>query len=1000
MNGGRAAREINRTRAIRILDAEVAQSVREGAPWLVYNRPFPKMPEEALAALRATLQREARTLAELQHFDTALHELLEGWNVGHPGQEILPPPVMVSIPAAVPAWSPERIYRMRKVAPFLAAFEARMAAGPLPPSILPGLVLASAIFDSACLSARDLTGFAGWLADPDRQICSAPDLPAWIDLRHRPDRRGKGLRVASGMDDKGAYALRRLFLDGRTLDLLRQLGDGSTFPRAVACQPKQLIALIQRILDPENRLPAQSTRDFLRGAEALLEVRENGPDHAMVQLAARRIETWGATTDSWNALFHPPQISTPAVDLPPLEAEPTERRRSDRPVIDMLEFFRLHQVFRNSGAETADLTTSATKITRGELAARIRALRIGPDWPDCLRLLADWYMAMLSDGQLRASTIQRYHATVAAALCARMGDQPVSGLAPEDFEELYTITVEADPRSDRERINLRKRLQALHRYGMDAPQWDFPAVDDDIFGGPGEAVHVRAQILSFTQIDAARRLIRTGFGLKPEVAQAADAAFFFTLRCATRLGETVKALLSHFEDPRSLPGLPPSEPTLFIRPSIFGDNKSRNAYRQIRPFRFFTADEAADFAAWIARRRLMRREGPLFGVQQPDGSVRPFSKTALGALFAEALAAAGGPSGASSHSLRRAGLSWTFLALHEHRSDTAIRSRAIPGFLQRLTGWTQDERRRIAEEIIPSTARRDIWHSLARHAGHADAVTTFSTYVTVADLTLYQSCARSPLDPEQTRRCLATLPRYHRQIDMPVIPLAAPGDRHPDTRATAQTILNALDLLDQGHPVETVANATWLDHDRLRLLLPAARAWADLKTTKGRLRLQPPERAGKLAPDPLPGPKRAMGIEIADKLIELVQKEPEGTRSWILMTLMQATQTNAGTKAHSADAFRVWLRTALVLRPARDWFAEMVIPDDRQVTESWKDIRPGEMPRSVRFISIGAEPYVRLRLGRPGDISGRERQPARSWAGCVRFACHLAAICLHIEPDP
>lgn len=997
--GGRAARERNRGRAVRVLDAELARILRDGTPWLVYDRPLPKLPEEALAALRVTLRREARTLAELQHFDTALHELIEGWNFEHPGQEILPPPAMVTIPAVMPAWTPERLYRMRRTAPFLAAFEARMEEGPLPPASLPGLVLASAVFDSACLSVRDLTGFAAWLTDPDRQICAAHGLPAWIDLRHRPDRRGKGLRIVSGADDKGPYALRRLFLDGRTLDLLRQLGEGRALSRNAARHPGQMIAQIQHSLDPGKHLAALSARDFLRGAEALLEIRENGPDHAMVQLAARRIETWGATTESWDALFRPPQISIPVSDLPPLEADPAPERESARPVVELLEFFRLHQIFRNAGGGAADMTTSATKLTRGELAARIRALRIGPDWPDCLRLLADWYMAMLSDGHLRVSTIQRYHATVAAALCVQIGDLAISRLAPEDFEELYTTTIETDLRSDRERNNLRKRLRALHRYGMDAPQWDFPPVDDDIFGGPGEAVHVRAHILSFPQIRAARQMIRTGFGLRPEVAQAADAAFLFTLRCSTRLGETVKALLSHFEDPQAMVGLPPVEPTLFIRPSIFGDNKSRNAYRQIRPFRFLTQDEAADFAAWVARRRLMRREGPLFGVQQPDGSVRPFSKAALGTLFAEALAAAGAPPGASSHSLRRAGLSWTFLALHEQRNDTTNKSRGTPGFLDHLTGWTWEERHRVSEEIIPASARRDIWQALARHAGHADAITTFSTYVTVADLALYQSCARHPLDQGQIERCLAAMPRYHRQIDMAGEAAEAPEDRHPDTQTTAQTILNALDLIDRGYPVETAANATWLDHDHLRLMLPTARAWAGLTTTKGRLRLQPPDRAGKLAPDPLPGPKRAMAIEIADRLIELAQKDPEHTGAWILTTLMQATQTNAGTKVHSAEAFRTWLSTALALRPAQDWFAEMVIPYNQRAARAWKGIRPKDMQGSVRSISIGVEPYVRLRLGRPGGASPKVRQPAGSWAGCVRFACHLAAITLRIGPD-
>ena len=997
--GGRAGRESRRSRSPALLEIMFRERSREASPWLLQAGPLPKDPEQALQTLRQTLQREARTLAELWHLNTALHAAVDTWNADHPGQEIPPPAAMTTLSAAVPAWSPERLFRLRRTAPFLAAFEARMTSDLLAADDLPGLVLASAVFDSACLSARDLTGFALWLADSGRQICSAPGLPAWVDICHRPERRGRPLRIVSGHDDRGPYALRRLFLDMRTLDLLRQIGDGSALPRHAARRPDQLIGLIQRVLDPERRWPPQSTRDFLRGAEALLEIRENGPDHAMTQLAARRLETWGATRDSWDAIFHLPGAATRQADIPSLDAEPTNPQRSERPVVELVEFFRLHQVFRTPGTEMADMTTSSVKLTRGELTSRIRALRIDASWPDCLRLLADWYLAMLSDAQLKVSTIQRYHATVAAALCAAMGDQPAARLSPEDFEELYTVTIEADVRSDRERANLRKRLQALHRFGMEAPQWDFPPVDDDIFGGPGEAIHVRAHILSFTQISAARQLIRTGFGLSPEVAQAADAAFLFTLRCGTRLGETVKALLSHFEDPQILPSLPSVEPTLFIRPSLFGDNKSRNAYRQIRPFRFFTHEEATDFAAWIARRRLMRRDGPLFGVHRPDGSVRPFSKMALGALFAEALAAVGCPPGVSSHSLRRAGLSWTFLAVHEQRNATAIQPRATPGFLDRLTGWTLRDRHRIADEIAPPTNRRDIWHALARHAGHADAATTFSTYVTLADLAIYQSCARHPLDEDRIGRCLATLQANHRPLDAPMATAAAPGHGRANRDPTAQRILDALELIDRGHAVETAANATWLDHDYLRGRLPVAAAWAGLSTTKGQLRLQPPDRAGRQAPDPLPAPKQALAVTMADRLIELAQKDPEEIGAWILMTLMQTSQTNAGTKVRTPDAFRFWLRTALALRPVGDWFTEMVIPHDAQDSRNWKGIRPEGMPARVRNIPIGSQPYVRIRLGQPNAPVAGKRPPARSWAGCVRFACHLAAIALNIRPD-
>lgn len=349
--GGRSWRERRRARNPGALDMLLRQRMWETAPWLLQSGAPPKDPDGVVRALRQTLHREARTLTELRHLDAALHAALDDWNASHPRQEIPPPAAMTTLAAAIPAWSPERLFRLRRTAPFLEAFEARMATDMLASGELAGLTLASAVFDSACLSARDLAGFALWLADPGRQIRSAPGLPAWVDICHRPERR-RPLRIVSGFDARGPYALRRLFLDIRTLDLLRQVGNGTPLTRHVARRPDQIVALMLRTLDPARNLPRQSARDFLRGAEALLEIRENGPDHAMTQLAARRIETWGATRDSWEAIFRPPCATIAKTDIPALEdTDPAEPQHSVRPVVELVEFFRLHQVFRTAGTD-------------------------------------------------------------------------------------------------------------------------------------------------------------------------------------------------------------------------------------------------------------------------------------------------------------------------------------------------------------------------------------------------------------------------------------------------------------------------------------------------------------------------------------------------------------------------------------------------------------------------------------------------------------------------
>lgn len=120
--------------------------------------------------------------------------------------------------------------------------------------------------------------------------------------------------------------------------------------------------------------------------------------------------------------------------------------------------------------------------------------------------------------------------------------------------------------------------------------------EDEIFGGGGESTRIRTVALSQAQIRAARNLIRTGLGLAPDVADAADAAFLLASRAGLRIGEITKALVTHLEQPDAGDGTG-IDPVLFILPSRFGDNKTGSAYRQIRPFALMAETEAAEFAS-------------------------------------------------------------------------------------------------------------------------------------------------------------------------------------------------------------------------------------------------------------------------------------------------------------------------------------------------------------------------------------------------------------------
>lgn len=69
--------------------------------------------------------------------------------------------------------------------------------------------------------------------------------------------------------------------------------------------------------------------------------------------------------------------------------------------------------------------------------------------------------------------------------------------------------------------------------------------------------------------------------------------------------------------------------------------------------------------------------------------------------------------------------------------------------------------------------------------------------------------------------------------------------------ATPAALLSALELVDEGHAPAAAASAARLPTRFLTDWLEIAGAWTALTTRRGELRLQPPDRAGLLAPDNL-----------------------------------------------------------------------------------------------------------------------------------------------------
>jgi hypothetical protein len=806
--------------------ALVSRMAGDCAPWLLEAGGAPKGAHAQLKALRQTLGGEARTRAEAVALSQALLDRVDAWNAAHPGAEVAPPGPVTLLDAQPPAWNEDSLAALRKARHARAAFEAAHGALSRAPAATPeqaaGLTLLSALFDSACLARHDLALFAAWLADPDGAVVDAPDLPPWVDLKRRaPSGRGRGgrrrLRKISGADSMGGYALRRLFLAPRTLALIALhdgLGGAPDLLGLAARSPDRLMRLMAKScgLSPDLALTP-----LLRGAMLLLEIREGGPDHTMALLTARRMESFAATPESWTTLITGPVAPNGAASEPVdasglLTRAPETAARAARPEPDDPAFFQLHAAL--SAAQTArdDLTTPDTKLTSGALIARLKALPWSDAAPACLRLLRDWYLHLLEAEGKAVNTIRRYHSTLGAALCDMAGATRLEACDADAFEELYTLILETDQRSALEQGRLRGRLGMLHAFAVQDPRWDFPDLAAELLPGETSVTHVRSALLGRAEINRARDILRAECGLAPDVARAADAAMLAISRGALRIGEAVKALLSHLE--RIGPdGVDRSEATLFVRPSAFGDNKTPGAYRQVRLLKLMTPDEAADFEAYLAYRRTLSPRGPLFGVAQPDGTVAPFHAGELGKLIAACLRRATGLADASSHALRRAAATGTFLAIHESRTPGA----ASGPFVERLTGWSPADRARVVEAVAPPSRRRDAWRALARFLGHGGPGVSFESYVTVTDLAIFETCANRT-DPED--RTPAMVEALSRRLTVLSLVPPEPGGRRRDPicgaiASPAQALLNALQQLDDGVAPDVAARANYLEPRRV-----------------------------------------------------------------------------------------------------------------------------------------------------------------------------------------
>lgn len=1002
-----------------------ARGVIEGRlSWLIRFEAAPADAAAKIEDVRKALAERVRTTEEARQVTDLLRDAVDAWNDRHQQTPIPAFSPIVVIRRTPHDWTSARLDRLRRWRPWGQALAARLAdPGVLSPTARAGVVLASAIRYGAIGDWRMLAVLALWLADPDAWLGDAPGLPAWIDLVARsasettevPGPKPKvplyarALSTISGVDEKGPYALRRWLADPDTLAAITayfEAGPDAQARAAIAAAAESLGGLVGLIvdgLDPDRALGRPpSPRTLLEGAFTELELTAPLLDRATIAVAQGRQRSFSATPETWAAALG----AAPAIPSAPqraarrsllmtvrstagAESDEDAERRATR------AYSALKRLMKSA---EADVRGDMTRIPVGEGRhkhrvhgeAFLRTLVAARDvdtawWPPVARLLLDWLISLLPGR--RVSTVRRYHATVAVALLPIVGCLDLRTAGGGDLTELYSDILESDPRSDRERGRLRALLRRVHRFGMDHPDWTLPEVDTEIFEGEGAATRVRALVLSERAITAARLIIRTHPDHDQDTRMAADAAFVLQRRAGLRIGEVCKPRLSDLEPWTD-------NPALFIADTPYGGNKTPWARRLVAPHALMKESEAQAFRAWCTRRRQFGEKGPLFGVLQPDGEVAPFDPKELGAFISAALKEATGCPEVSDHTLRHQAFGDLQRAIVEARDPEPHPLLDRDRMRRIFAGWDQAEALRAAEAVAPLAMTRDAWRGLARHAAHRTLSITNLNYLHFWCLVIFERTARRV--PRATYDALIDrLAGRVRRIGAAVEPevLELPPFEVP---ADPTRLLLALEDLDKGHPLATVAVIRGLDPTKLEAHVAVAKSLAAMRTRERVLRLQGPGRERCLAPQPLRSEaEKATAEALARELWQERDKLGEDLKYWIAATLLSASLNKPGVRIDRPHLLARWLRAARIVNTKRSWQVDLETLDTNAPgLDLWHEAAHGATVENVE-IEGRKSIIAKVRLPRP-DIEAKPNRLSKiskKYAtGSPRFAAHLLAI--------
>jgi integrase len=584
-----------------------------------------------------------------------------------------------------------------------AALQSALQTRPRDPQQIAGLLVASAILRGGL--ARPSAWVALWsrLQQGALTLTGAQALGnlVWLDL----DLPKQGKRSKTTEDGETL----RWFPDVVTLSLIRRWNRTPTAMQ-MCKTPQDVLGRVLASLNVEQIVPIDR---FAAASFAALEDRTQHPlPQAVLNVASGALEAYAAPAHIWQGYL------TGTRDGVHTPSQTPERKLAQTPPESRIADVGagLTQLQIAVHAQTA----SAVKQTTPPVLAALSDLIQQPLAP-VIRALTLWYVDLLHR-RLKPSTIRRYHQATAKLLAAQIGNDDPAPLPAGVVEALCAAGLE--PLGLKQAAYSVGRLASFFAFATDDSRLAWPEIDASAFGvgsaGPGR---VRVALVSAADIRA---------GLK-SLTPLHQIAFLLGARGGLRLSDMEALTVGDIERAQA-------HGMIGVHQTALSDLKSAFSRRKICLGDLLTGAEHRIWQDFVeARRRDARSDTEPFlaisGLLVARFDRREFAQ-ALGAHL-----------GLRPHDLR-----------HGAISNLALVLMSPPGCeaqLRRLTGWRADDQARLLA-LFHRAGRARALDELARLAGHADATTSFASYIHLSDLALglHLAALTTPMPREDVARLL------------------------------------------------------------------------------------------------------------------------------------------------------------------------------------------------------------------------------------------------------